>query len=178
MISNIWVEFDKIEETISTLKFSSRMMKVFNIPQININLNFEAQVKKYEKQIKELKQELEMHDQLKGITRVKYDPFTEEQRITLRKDIMKFVNDEIEEIEIKNLRQINEILQQVKIIIKQNINNKEEGNQNNIEKKKEIKQEKNKFEESETGVGEEDKNQGVGIGKKLLFFFFFKFLNF
>jgi len=36
MIANIWPEEDHLEETISTLKFASRMMKVANEATVNI----------------------------------------------------------------------------------------------------------------------------------------------
>lgn len=36
MIANVWPEEDHLEETISTLKFSSRMMKVNNEAIINV----------------------------------------------------------------------------------------------------------------------------------------------
>lgn len=39
MIANIWPEEDHLEETISTLKFASRMMKVANEATVNIQLD-------------------------------------------------------------------------------------------------------------------------------------------
>jgi kinesin family protein 6/9 len=36
MIANVWPEQDHLEETISTLKFATRMMKVSNEPIINV----------------------------------------------------------------------------------------------------------------------------------------------
>jgi len=36
MIANIYPEPDHVEETISTLKFATRMMKVSNEPVINV----------------------------------------------------------------------------------------------------------------------------------------------
>jgi kinesin family protein 6/9 len=35
LIANVWPEARHIEETISTLRFATRMMKVTNIPTIN-----------------------------------------------------------------------------------------------------------------------------------------------
>ena len=55
MIANIWPEADHLEETISTLKFASRMMKVCNETSINVSLDPTVLLKKYEKEIKELK---------------------------------------------------------------------------------------------------------------------------
>jgi kinesin family protein 6/9 len=55
MIANIWPEADHLEETISTLKFATRMMKVANEVSIQLKLDPTVLLKKYEKEIKELK---------------------------------------------------------------------------------------------------------------------------
>jgi len=55
MIANIWPEADHLEETISTLKFATRMMKVANEVTIQLKLDPTVLLKKYEKEIKELK---------------------------------------------------------------------------------------------------------------------------
>jgi kinesin family protein 6/9 len=39
MIANIWPESHQLEETISTLKFAQRMMKVTNESSIRVNLD-------------------------------------------------------------------------------------------------------------------------------------------
>jgi kinesin family protein 6/9 len=117
MIANIWGEQTQLEETVSTLKFASRMMRVSNDATINVHMNPEALIKKYEKQITELKQELAMHDQLKGVSQATYDPYTEEQQLELAREIRKFVNNEIEELEVKNMRHIKEMFQQFKKMV-------------------------------------------------------------
>ena len=55
MIANIWPEAEYLEETISTLKFATRMMKVKNEPVINIQQDPTLLLKKLEKEIKDLK---------------------------------------------------------------------------------------------------------------------------
>jgi kinesin family member 6/9 len=47
MIANIWPEEDYLEETISTLKFASRMMKVENEAKVNLVKDPVLLVKKY-----------------------------------------------------------------------------------------------------------------------------------
>ena len=64
MIANIWPEAAHLEETISTLKFASRMMKVSNNSVIQHKSDPALLLKKYEKEIKELRQELAMHETL------------------------------------------------------------------------------------------------------------------
>jgi kinesin family protein 6/9 len=55
MIANIWPEALHLEETISTLKFASRMMKVQNEATIQLKLDPDVLLKKYEREIKDLK---------------------------------------------------------------------------------------------------------------------------
>lgn len=79
LIANIWPEEGYLEETISTLRFASRMMKVQNEAKVN-HLNDPALLlKKYHREVRELKQELQMHDTLASKGRVNYDPYTPEQ---------------------------------------------------------------------------------------------------
>jgi kinesin family protein 6/9 len=64
MIANIWPEKRHIEETQSTLKFATRMMKIQNEASVNLLLDPALQIKRYEKEIRDLKQELAMRDTL------------------------------------------------------------------------------------------------------------------
>lgn len=64
MIANIWPEEAYLEETISTLKFAGRMMKVQNDPIVNELQDPALLLKKYVREVRDLKQELSMHDTL------------------------------------------------------------------------------------------------------------------
>ena len=55
MIANIWPEHEHLEESIATLKFATRMMKVTNEPIVNVQQDPALLIKKYEKEIRELK---------------------------------------------------------------------------------------------------------------------------
>ena len=46
MIANVWAEAQCIEETIATLKFATRMMKVSNDPIVNVSYDPALLVKK------------------------------------------------------------------------------------------------------------------------------------
>lgn len=102
VIANIWSELSQIEETLSTLKFASRVMGVTNYPQVNETLSHEAQIKRYEKFIKELKKELEMKDQLRGTPPLNYDPYTDDQKFELRQYVRKYIDDEVDTIEVSS----------------------------------------------------------------------------
>ena len=58
MIANIWPEEKFLEETISTLKFGSRMMKVQNEAKVNELADNKLLLKKYQREVRDLKQEL------------------------------------------------------------------------------------------------------------------------
>ena len=80
MIANIWPEPTHIEESISTFKFATRMMKVANKAVVNIHQDPTQIIKRYEREIRDLKQELAMHDTLSNRGRINYDPYTPEQQ--------------------------------------------------------------------------------------------------
>lgn len=72
MVANVWPEKRHLEETTSTLKFATRMMKVNNEATVNVFQDPTLLIKRYEKEIKDLKQELAMHDTLAGRGRINY----------------------------------------------------------------------------------------------------------
>jgi kinesin family protein 6/9 len=84
------------------------MMCVAVSPEINVHYDPLALIKKYEKEIKELKQELSMHDTLTNRSHVQYEAYTEIQKAELAKQLKNYVDNEEEEIEIINIRQIKE----------------------------------------------------------------------
>lgn len=115
MIANIFPEPEHIEETISTLKFATRMMKVNNEPIINVQQDPALLLKKYEKEIRDLKQELAMHDTLANKGKVNYDPYSPEQQYELQKVAQQFLDGELDDIEeLNSMRQVKELFAQMK----------------------------------------------------------------
>jgi len=80
MIANIWPEARHLSETASTLKFASRMMKITNEASVNIMMDPVLQIKRLEKEIRDLKQELAMHDTLSNRGRINYATYTQQQQ--------------------------------------------------------------------------------------------------
>lgn len=80
MIANIWPEKRHIEETQSTLKFATRMMKIQNEASVNLLLDPALQIKRYEKEIRDLKQELAMRDTLQNRGRVNYSAYNQKEQ--------------------------------------------------------------------------------------------------
>ena len=110
MIANIWGEAAQLDETISTLSFAQRMMKVRTDASLNIKQEPAIMIKRYEQEIKELKQELAMHDALSGRNRVQYHEYNEEQRHELKGKVLKYIeNDEENPLEVTNVRHVTEV---------------------------------------------------------------------
>ncbi|KAJ3098779.1 Kinesin-like protein kif9 [Phlyctochytrium planicorne] len=92
-------ENEHMEETISTLRFATRMMCVENNPEIVIQFDPLALIKKYEKEIKDLKQELAMHDSLSNRSHVQYESYGENQRVEIQKLVKAYLDNEDNELE-------------------------------------------------------------------------------
>ncbi len=92
MIATMWPEYSHLNETLSTLNFARRMMNVVNEASVNIQLDTQALLRKYAKEIKELKQELNMHNTLANRGRISYDQFTPEEQYAQQMVIIYFVN--------------------------------------------------------------------------------------
>jgi kinesin family protein 6/9 len=75
MVANIWPEAQHLEELTSTLKFATRMMKIQNEASVNVISDPNLMIKRYESEIKQLKQELAMHDTLANRDRINYSTY-------------------------------------------------------------------------------------------------------
>eukprot|EP00727_Mastigamoeba_balamuthi_P007577 m51a1_g344 putative kinesin-like protein kif9 (890) ;mRNA; r:533624-536787 len=119
MIANIWTEEAHIEETTATLRFASRMAMVANNAIINVQYDPLQLLRKYEREIRELKAELAMHDQIAGRSHVSYEPLSEEQQVTLRARLHQYIDGELDDIEIVNIRQMRELMAQFRVIARE-----------------------------------------------------------
>jgi kinesin family protein 6/9 len=79
MIANVQCMRKHLEETISTLKFATRMMKVKNEATVNTLVDPSLQIKRLEREIRDLKHELAMHDTLANRGRVNYGTYSAEE---------------------------------------------------------------------------------------------------
>lgn len=118
MLACMWGEASHLEETISTLRLASRMMRVQNETSSVQTIDPSALIKKQEKIIRALKQELLMHDALVERTGVAYDPYTPEQQDAVGQMLEQYIDaSELEEegvLNISNYRQMIEICKQFK----------------------------------------------------------------
>eukprot|EP00762_Andalucia_godoyi_P004055 ANDGO_06360.mRNA.1 Kinesin-like protein KLP1 len=96
LIANIWAEPQCLDETISTLKFATRMMRVQNEPVQNVSMDAQAQVKVLERQVRDLRQELAMIKQLSGQSSntASYEPLGDSDKHELQSRVLSFVKGE------------------------------------------------------------------------------------
>lgn len=116
MVANIWGEASQIEETISTLRFACRMMCVAIEPAMNEQYDPVLLVRKLEKEIRALKQELAMHDTLTNRSQISYEALSEQQRYEIKQQVRQFSEGGLDEIDIVNVRQIQGVFEAFKDI--------------------------------------------------------------
>ncbi|XP_071943121.1 kinesin-like protein KIF9 isoform X2 [Antedon mediterranea] len=119
MIANVWAEKEQIEETVSTLRFATRMMCVANEPAINEFYDPVLLVKKLEKEIKHLKHELAMHDTLANRGQVTYEPLSDSQQHEIQNQVRRYLDGSLEEIDVINIRQIQSVFGAFKTFVNQ-----------------------------------------------------------
>jgi len=108
MVANVWPEAKMLQETASTLRFATRMMRVSNEASVNVHLDPALLIRKYERQIKDLKQELAMHDTLAGRSRVQYEEYNPDEIRELEEKVKMYLDGELQEIEVSSLRMVYE----------------------------------------------------------------------
>eukprot|EP00668_Euglena_longa_P011895 GGOE01014315.1.p1 GENE.GGOE01014315.1~~GGOE01014315.1.p1 ORF type:complete len:741 (+),score=211.83 GGOE01014315.1:42-2264(+) len=166
MISNIWAEEQHLEETSSTLKFATRMMRVQNEAVVNSSLDAEAQIRRMAKEIAELKSELQMQNQLHGKSHVTYgDDFAEDERFEIQKQVRDFCDGKLKDLEFKSLRQSKEMFR----VFKNFVNSAEsDGGRHTVPSVTFGLPQKASAQEGavrqDDGVGDMDPAAGFGIG--------------
>ncbi|CAG5130384.1 unnamed protein product, partial [Candidula unifasciata] len=106
LVANMWGEKPQLEETVSTLRFATRMMCVASEPCVNEVYDPVLLVKKLQQEVKHLRAELAMHDTLTNRSLVSYEPLSEQQRYDIRGQVRRYLAGQLSELEVINLRQI------------------------------------------------------------------------
>ncbi|NXI03804.1 KIF9 protein, partial [Pachycephala philippinensis] len=119
LVTNICGEAAHVEETLSSLRFATRMNWVTAEPVPNEPFYREASVKALEEEIQLLKKELIMQDKLANRSSMSYKPLSTAQREEIRSQVQKYLRGVIKEIDIVNVRQIQEVFRQFKVIVSQ-----------------------------------------------------------
>ena len=75
------------------------------------------QCRVYEREIASLRRELAMYDTLTNRGQINYEPLSETQIQEIKDQVRKFVDGEIQEIDIINVRQVKEVFEQFKSLV-------------------------------------------------------------
>ena len=166
MLATIWPEIQFLQETLSTLNFAQRMGGVVNVTSVNIHLDINAQIRKMTKEIKELKQELAMHNTLANRGHINYDPYTPEEQKSQMDAAKKFLVGQTEELEFDSVRQAKELFYQIRHIYQKvkSLNSGKPQSQNlpdEMQQAEKVKEEEKKEEEKK-----EEKKEEADKGKK------------
>ncbi|KAK6299868.1 hypothetical protein J4Q44_G00299010 [Coregonus suidteri] len=119
LVANIYGEASQIEETLSTLRFASRMKCVQMAPAVNEHTDPVLQVRKLEKEIQLLKQELCIHNTLANRMGMSYDTLSETQVAEIQSQVQRYLEGSLDEINIVSIRQIQEVFAQFKQAMQQ-----------------------------------------------------------
>ncbi|XP_071661545.1 kinesin-like protein KIF9 isoform X3 [Patagioenas fasciata] len=92
---------------------------VANICGEAVHVEETGMVKALEKEIDLLRQELAMHDSLANRSSVTYEPLTDTQVAEIKSQVHSYLQGAIKEIDIVNVRQIQEVFKQFKLVLRQ-----------------------------------------------------------
>lgn len=119
LVANIYGEATQIEETLSTLRFATRMKCIVAEPAVEEHYDPERLVKNLEQEIKILKQELAMYNILTNRNKVNYEPLSENQITEINAQVRRYLEGSLTDIEVISTRQLQEVFNQFKLILNQ-----------------------------------------------------------
>lgn len=123
-IAGVWPEDRHLEETTSTLRLASRMMAVHNeTPTAAVTFDTAELLRKYERQVALLQQELAMHDALSDRSGIAYGEYTPEQQAALAVKLRAYLSapdgeDVSSHLSLDSVSQMRELLRQVKVLVR------------------------------------------------------------
>ncbi|XP_073533202.1 kinesin-like protein KIF9 isoform X2 [Phyllobates terribilis] len=117
LVANVYGEAAQIEETLSTLRFASRMRCIPAETAVVERCDPVRVCKNLQKEIEHLRRELAIHDTLSRRPPSSHEPFTDAQMAEIRTQVHRYLDGTLDEIDIVNLRQIQEVFSQFKMIV-------------------------------------------------------------
>ncbi|KAA8580608.1 hypothetical protein FQN60_013566 [Etheostoma spectabile] len=119
LVANIYGEAAQIEETLSTLRFASRMMCIRTNPAVNEHIDPAAQIKKLQKDVHMLKEELSFYNTLVNHPRIKYESLSEAQLAEIHNQVQRYLKGSLEEISIISILQVQAVFAQFKVAVQE-----------------------------------------------------------
>ncbi|GBF92163.1 kinesin [Raphidocelis subcapitata] len=118
MVANLWPEAVHLEECVSTLRFASRVRSLETDASVNESADPALLLRRYERQVRELKQELAMRDMLSGRAHVSYDDLSEAEQRELRELVGRYFAGQagLDELPTDSLKRIRETYRAMRAI--------------------------------------------------------------
>ncbi|DBA69401.1 TPA: Kinesin heavy chain [Trebouxia sp. C0005] len=118
LIANVWPEAAHTEETISTLRFASRVRLIETAPHVSESYDPSLMLRRYERQIRELKAELTMRDSLAGRGQVNYSDLTDAEVSDLKVLVSSFLEGSasVDQLPSQTLKQVKETYRQMQLV--------------------------------------------------------------
>ncbi|KAJ1450975.1 P-loop containing nucleoside triphosphate hydrolase protein [Pelagophyceae sp. CCMP2097] len=118
----IWGEAAHLEETVSTLRLAARMMRVVNTATAVETTDPVRLARRQDVTIRELRQELLMHDALADRSGVKYEPYTAAEKQNLQAQLQRYcaadVGRDDEVLKFESVREMKELCSQFKALLR------------------------------------------------------------
>lgn len=118
MLANLWPEAAHMDECVSTLRFASRVRCLETSAVVNESADPVLALRKAERQVKELRQELAMRDMLSGRGRVGYEDLSEGEQLELQQLVLRYLNGsaQLDELPMDSLKRIKETYKAFKAV--------------------------------------------------------------
>ncbi|XP_067294610.1 kinesin-like protein KIF9 isoform X2 [Pseudorasbora parva] len=117
LVANIYGEGAQIEETLSTLRFATRMKCVKTKPLINEYVDPVLQVQRLEKEIQFLKEELSMCNKATNLVGLSNEILSETQVEEVRSQVQRYLSGSLAEIPIISITQIQQVCAHFKKVV-------------------------------------------------------------
>ncbi|XP_077349676.1 kinesin-like protein KIF9 [Lithobates pipiens] len=131
LVANVYAEAAQIDETLSTLRFASRMKCIPAECVVIQHYDPVRMCKNLQQEIELLRRELTLRDTLANRAVISYEPFNDGQIAEITSQVRRYLEGKIDEIEILSLRQIQEIFSQFRLIV----NHQEQEMESRLRKK-------------------------------------------
>ncbi|XP_068438196.1 kinesin-like protein KIF9 isoform X2 [Clinocottus analis] len=117
LVANIYGEAAQMEESLSTLRFASRMKCIQTNPAVNEHNDPATQIKKLKKDVQRLKEELSIYNTVAKRSGITYDSLSEAQLAEIHHQVQGYLEGSLDEITIVSIRQVQAAFAQFKCTV-------------------------------------------------------------
>ncbi|XP_059901227.1 kinesin-like protein KIF9 [Gadus macrocephalus] len=119
LVANIYGEETQMDETLSTLRFASRMKSVKSQPSINQHVDPALEVKRLQKEVEMLRDELSIQNLLVNGGGARYQPLSKAQQAELQDQVQRYLEGSLEAISVVSVRQLQEVFSQFRLAVQE-----------------------------------------------------------